>query len=421
MNMFKTAILSLISTIFKLLSALIINKVISIFVGPAGIALIGQFQNLIQMVNTLSQGGMLSGVTKYTAEYNKHSPENIEKLWSTAFKIIVLLSIILGFLLIVLSKALSSYLFGTQDYYIFIRFLGCSTIFTSLNGFVLAVINGLKKIKLYVLINIYQSLISLMLSTLLVMLYGLKGAFLALILNQSIIFVTLLFIFNKNGGREKVNKFIGRASTEELKKLFSFSLMAITSAIVGPVSLMLIRNFIQENINLNASGYWQSMWYISSMYLLVITTTLSIYYLPRLSELVSTDELKVELIKGIKIIVPLVATASFLVYLLKDFIISILFTPEFSNMRDLFRWQVCGDVLKITAWLFSYVLIAKAQSKAFIILEVINFSLFTVLSIVMIHTYGLIGGSYGYFFSNLIYLILVSIVVKVRFFKNYKS
>ncbi|END3636425.1 O-antigen flippase, partial [Escherichia albertii] len=102
MNMFKTAILSLISTIFKLLSALIINKVISIFVGPAGIALIGQFQNLIQMVNTLSQGGMLSGVTKYTAEYNKHSPENIEKLWSTAFKIIVLLSIILGFLLIVL-------------------------------------------------------------------------------------------------------------------------------------------------------------------------------------------------------------------------------------------------------------------------------------------------------------------------------
>ncbi|EOR5933513.1 O181 family O-antigen flippase, partial [Escherichia coli] len=401
--------------------ALIINKVISIFIGPSGIALIGQFQNLIQMTNTLSQGGILSGVTKYTAEYNKHSPENLENLWGTALRIITFLSIIIGLLLFFFAGTLSSYLFSTQGYSVFIQLLGCVTIFTSVNNYALAILNGLKKIKLYVLVNIYQSIISLILSILFVILYSLKGAFLALILNQSVVFITLLFVFYKNSKLINIKKIIRHMSNEEVKKLFSFSLMALTSAIVGPVSLMLIRNYIQGNISINASGYWQSMWYISSMYLLVVTTTLSIYYLPRLSELVSNDDLKIELIKGIKIIVPLVVAASLTVYLLRDFIISLLFTSEFLSMRNLFQWQVCGDVLKITAWLFSYVLIAKAQSKIFIILEVINFSLFTALSIFMIHIYGLIGGSYGYFLSNLIYLILVSIAVKIRFFKQHNA
>ncbi len=180
MNIFKTAILSLISTIIKLLSALIINKVISIFIGPSGIALIGQFQNLIQMTNTLSQGGILSGVTKYTAEYNKHSPENLENLWGTALRIITFLSIIIGLLLFFFAGTLSSYLFSTQGYSVFIQLLGCVTIFTSVNNYALAILNGLKKIKLYVLVNIYQSIISLILSILFVILYSLKGAFLAL-------------------------------------------------------------------------------------------------------------------------------------------------------------------------------------------------------------------------------------------------
>lgn len=400
-----------------MLSALVINKIVSIYIGPSGIALIGQFQNLIQMSNTFSQGGVLSGVTKYTAEYNKHTPERLDLLWMTTFRIIIILSLICGFVLIFFSHYLSIYLFSNVQYYQYIRLLGGVTIFTSLNSYVLAILNGLKKIKLYVVINIYQSIVSLFLSSFLVIYLGLDGAFLALVLNQSVIFITLVFTFYRYDIFSRLKGWCNNYSSVEAKKLFAFSLMAITSAIVGPLSLMLIRYFIQENIGINASGYWQSMWYISSMYLLVVTTTLSIYYLPRLSELSNNEEIKKELFSGLKIIIPLVSIASFLVFCLRDYIISILFTHEFYEMRYLFKWQVCGDVLKITAWLFSYILIARAESKVFILLEIVNFSFFALLSIVMIHLYGLIGGSFGYFISNFIYLLLVASVVYYRFLK----
>ena len=46
MSLVKTSFLSLIATSVKVLSLLVINKVVAVTIGPSGIALIGQFQNI---------------------------------------------------------------------------------------------------------------------------------------------------------------------------------------------------------------------------------------------------------------------------------------------------------------------------------------------------------------------------------------
>ncbi|EFA5100662.1 O-antigen flippase, partial [Escherichia coli] len=56
MNLIRTSLLSVISTFFRLLSALVINKAIATFIGPTGLALIGQFQNFTQIALVLAQG-----------------------------------------------------------------------------------------------------------------------------------------------------------------------------------------------------------------------------------------------------------------------------------------------------------------------------------------------------------------------------
>ncbi|EJA4662991.1 O-antigen flippase, partial [Escherichia coli] len=58
MNLIRTSLLSVISTFFRLLSALVINKAIATFIGPTGLALIGQFQNFTQIALVLAQGGI---------------------------------------------------------------------------------------------------------------------------------------------------------------------------------------------------------------------------------------------------------------------------------------------------------------------------------------------------------------------------
>ena len=75
MTLIKTSVLSFIATAIKMLSMLAINKAVAVFIGPTGLALIGQFQNFTQLGMTVAQGGINAGVTKYTAEYGRESDQ----------------------------------------------------------------------------------------------------------------------------------------------------------------------------------------------------------------------------------------------------------------------------------------------------------------------------------------------------------
>ncbi|MCU6474374.1 O-antigen translocase, partial [Escherichia coli] len=266
-----------------------------------------------------------------------------------------------------------------------------------LNGLFLSIINGLKEIRSYIKINIIQSIYSLIFTSLLIYFLGLKGALIALATNQSIIFFITLFMLRKH---EVITwkKFTSSFDKKISKNLFSYSAMAITSAIMVPTSQFIIRDYIGTTQGLDQAGYWQGVWYISTTYLMIVTTALSTYYLPRLSEITSKQELKKEILQGYKILLPIVIACGLVIYLLRDFIIYLLFSDSFSPMKPLFTWQIIGDVFKIASWLLAYVMLAKAMTKTFIISEVmfsISFILLSYLFISLMNS-GTIGATYAY-------------------------
>ena len=75
-------------------------------------------------------------------------------------------------------------------------------------------------------------------------------------------------------------------------RLGHYSMMALVSAVVVPVSQLIIRSYIRKHEGITNAGLWEGINRISAMYLLVITTSLSVYYLPRLAELRSKQELR---------------------------------------------------------------------------------------------------------------------------------
>lgn len=113
------------------------------------------------------------------------------------------------------------------------------------------------------------------------------------------------------------------------------------------------------------------MWRLSAAYLMLVTTTLSLYYLPKLTELKDPKEIKAEILQDYKIILPVAAACGLVIYLLRDFIIGVLFTSDFIPMRDLFAWQMVGDTLKIGSWILAYLMLGQALVKMFIVTEVI--------------------------------------------------
>lgn len=410
MTLVKTSLLSLIATFFKMLSGLVINKAVSVYIGPAGLAVIGQFQNFSQLVLIAAQGAINNGVVKYTAEYGKES-EKLPSLFSTSIRISFTTSIVVGCILAIFSNFFSLKILDDVQYqFVFIIF-GFTIILFVLNGLFLSIINGLKEIRSYIKINIIQSIYSLIFTSLLIYFFGLKGALIALATNQSIIFFITLFMLRKH---EVITwkKFTSSFDRKISKNLFSYSAMAITSAIMVPTSQFIIRDYIGTTQGLDQAGYWQGVWYISTTYLMIVTTALSTYYLPRLSEITSKQELKKEILQGYKILLPIVIGCGLIIYLLRDFIIYLLFSDSFAPMKPLFTWQIIGDVFKIASWLLAYVMVAKSLTKAFIITE-ISFSLsFVFISIMLINSYGAIGATIAYSVNYILYLTFVFLILR---------
>lgn len=413
MTLIKTSALSFIATIVKLLAGLVINKAVAVYIGPSGLALVGQFRNFNQLAMTAAQGGINTGVTKYTAEYGKES-ERTPILFSTASKISLFSSIVVGVGIVIFANFTSEYFLKSNNYsYIFVIF-GFTIILFVINGLLLSILNGLKEIKTWVWINIIQSIYSLIFTTILIVFLGLDGALIALVTNQSIILLIVLWMLRKHP-IIKLENFRKTFDSTEAKKLSGFALMAITSAATVPVSHLIIRNYIGENLGWDAAGHWQAIWYISTMYLSVVTTALSIYYLPRLSEITEKDELRKELWQGYKIIMPIVIMMAATIFLLKDFIIWILFTKDFFPVRELFLWQLVGDIIKIAAILIAQLMIAKAMIKIFIVSEIFFSLSFVLFSIFLVNNNGLIGISYAFALNYTLYLFFIFYLTKKHF------
>lgn len=405
MTLLKTSFLSFISTIIKMISALVINKAVSIYIGPSGLALIGNFQNFNQILMVLGQFGINNGVTKYTAEYKKNSPRNLKPMFTTSLWISSCSSIVVSFLILIFSESLATIVLLDVKFNYIYEIFALTLILFVINNLLLSIINGLKDIKLWFKVNVLQSIFSLILTLSLIFYLGLGGALISIVTNQSIVFFILVFMLNKNS-ELKLNLFIGTFNAEEGKKLVKFAVMGFLTIVTLPVSLLIIRNSIGDNIGWQEAGYWQALWYISTMYLMVITTSLSVYYLPKLSEIENPFEVKKEIFQCYKLIIPFLILVISMLYYFKDIVLTILFSDEFKSVSDdVFLYQLFGDFVKVMAWVFSYIMLAKAMTKEFVVTQILFSISFVLLSVFLIQKFGLKGVSIAYFVNYIFYLV----------------
>ncbi|RZJ41836.1 MAG: O-antigen translocase, partial [Chryseobacterium sp.] len=258
-----------LSTLIKLITSYITVKVVASVIGPAGVALVGQLQNFTAIFTTIGAGGINNGVVKLVSEHKEQESE-LKKYLKNGFKLTSFFSLISGFFLMILSTYLSKWvLFEEKYYYLFILF-GTSLILLSFNNFFLSVLNGFKEFKSFVAINIFTNIVSLLFTVVLVWLYELKGALIAVVTYQGIIlFITLFFLRKKKWFSREL---WGSWDKAVIRKYLSFSLMALVTAMTVPVSQLLIRGYIIQKFSITEAGYWEGINRISAMYLMFVTT-----------------------------------------------------------------------------------------------------------------------------------------------------
>lgn len=404
------------STLVKMLTGFISVKMVALIIGPSGIALLGQLSNFSSIIMTVACGGINTGVTKYIAEY-KESDATIKKLLSTAIRITLWCSFACGILMVIFHNTLSNLIMRNSEFgYVFVYF-GLTIFLYALNMLLSSILDGYKEFKKYVAVNIVGSIVGLVFTLAFVFLFGLKGALISAVTFQSVMFFISLWMvrklpwLNKSYFTVKFDKVIAR-------KYFRYTLMTLATAATVPVSQLLLRGYVISNISSVEAGWWEAMNRISNMYLMVITTSFSVYYLPRLSEIKDKIELRNEIFKAYKIIVPVLLLGFIAVYFSRFIVIRVLFTKEFLSMENLFIWQLIGDFFKICSWLLAYLMIAKAMTRIYITTEIIFSLLFVFLGFVFMKINGVVGLTQALTINYVLYFICMLIVFRKLIFER---
>jgi len=405
MTLIRTSVMAGATAVIRMAIGLGITKIIAVYVGPAGMALFGQFQSFMSAAGAIASGGTSNGVVKYLAQH-RDAPDQRRRVFCTAVILGLSLSGVVAAVLVSDAAAIALVLFGQEGYEPAIFAIAAGLVFMSTNATLIAALNGLKLSARFFCVQIVLGLLSLILVVAFVPTYGIIGAMIALVVSQPLCLIVALFLLPSTL-RVSASNILRLADKASAVQLIRFSAMALTTAIVVPASHIAIRDTLASNVSIQAAGYWHGMWRISEVYLLFITSALSVYYLPRLSEIDDKTLLLHEIIGAAKYVIPAAIFSSAIIFLSRDLIIYMLFTSEFRDMRELFAYQMIGDVLKVSSWLLAFLMLAKARAALYITSEIVFAALFVGLTIILVKSYGLVGSSMAHAANYAIYLMLM--------------
>lgn len=416
MNFIKTSFLSGLSTGISLIARLISTKIVAIYLGTNGMFLLGQLKDFLRLSNTISSFGIENGIIKYTSEYEKQETE-LKGVIGTSFKINFFSAVFVSGLILIFKERVSDFLQINFDQNFYFLILIISVISASINTCFLSIYNGLKKIELYVLINIFSNVLSAALIILLVLKMKIIGAFYALALNQilSLLINILFYLYFKPF---KIKWILESFLKENLKKLSKFSIMAIAGPSCLIISTFIIRDHIYNEFGSDYAGSWEAMWRISAIYLLFLITTFKFYLIPTFSK-VNDNKLRSEVFKIWKVTIPIIILITVAVYMTRNIIIDLLLSKEFILINVIIFFHLLGDIIKINCWVLGNIMISKADTKSFVFFQVEWSTLFILFSYLFIEMYGFVGVSISYLVTYVIHFSLLNLYYrKLLWVKN---
>ncbi|ENG1108839.1 lipid III flippase WzxE [Yersinia enterocolitica] len=408
MSLAKASIWTAGSTLIKIGVGLLVVKLLAVTFGPSGVGQAGNFRQLITVLGVLSGAGIFNGITKYVAEYHQQ-PERLRAVLGTSSAIVLGFSTLLVLIFLLAAKPVSIALFGHADYQNVVRAVAFIQMGIAYANLFLAILKGYRDAMGNALAVIGGSLIGVVAYYICFRIGGYPGALVGLALVPALVVIpaAAMLIRRKTIPLSYLKLSWDKALASHLGK---FTIMALITSVTLPVAYVMMRNLLADRYGWDAVGIWQGVSSISDAYLQFITASFTVYLLPTLSRLKAKADISREILRSLKFVLPAVATASLIVWLLRDFAIWLLFSHQFTAMRDLFAWQLVGDVLKVGSYVFGYLVIAKASLRFYILTEVSQFLLLTGFAHWLIPMNGSLGAAQAYMATYIVYFALCSCV-----------
>lgn len=400
-----TFLLTSLNTVVKVLSGIVLNKIIAVYLGPAGLAMLGQFQNFAGILTGIGNASIQTGVVKKIAENSEKKYRN--KILVNASILVLVLSAVSSIIVFVFSDYFAQVILFDIGFSTTIKIFALSILFYAANVYFLSILNGLREIRQLTFISILLSLIPVLMIPLLITYFQISGVIYALILTQFLVFLLsyglLLKKHSYNFFKVKFSKF----DMGITRILLKFGLVSFLSGALLSLSLLIVRTYIVESNSLEAAGIWEAAYKISIYFNLLFLMPISIHYLPKFSAMDNFKKIDKEIKSIIKaLIIPLLFIV-FFTYLIADSIVIFLFSADFLLVNEILVVVMIAEVFRIFGGIYVTSLLASQLFKQAIFPE-FGFAVIFIGHVIFqsLSQLNLLDVALSYLLATIIYFLL---------------
>lgn len=398
-------------TLFNALRAFAINKLLAIFLPPAAFACVGQFLNFMSIGSATSSLALQNGWTALTAQ-NKENRDKLLGIWRGGLRLTTFASLLtfVFALLFCFMAPLETLLPGipTRLAQAAILFALPGVFATNIITISAAVMNGLGENRKWALINIVTSMWQVLWVAF--FLYTGRLSVLSIIATQSIVAAIFAIQISSRAGFSV--KQIWKTALDTRGPWLSYALMGLVPMVLSPVVLTVMRMTVASSFGNDAAGIWQSVWKVSDFLFMAMSAILTVIILPRVSSKMSRVEFfrmfHPLLLRIMGISLMMVAA----LYFGRSILVQVLFSQAYMGAVDYLPLQLVGDFFRAGGFALALVLIARAETKIFLAVEVCSELLLAVGTFVGIKLVEFNGPMASYAFENFVYFVVLYILVR---------
>lgn len=401
--------------VYQILIQIIRSKFVAVLLGPAGVGIMGLYQSGLQFIQSFTNMGLASSAVRDVSEANS-TGDTVRT--ARIIKVVKRLVWITGFLgliaVVVFSPLLSKSSFGNYDYTIPFIILAVTLLFDQLSAGQRVVLQGMRRLKDLAKCSAFGVTFGLFTSIPLYYWFGVRGIVPTFVLN-SVCSLVLSWIYSRKIKTVPV-QVSTRQTFEDARQMLVMGISMSVSGILVTGVAFIIRSYIQNHGGVEEVGMYQAGFVIMNTYVGLIMNAIGTDYYPRLAAINKDNDKCREAVSkqgeiGTMILAPMLTVC--LIFM--PFMLQLLYSDRFLAANNYISWACLGMLLRLASWVVSFLFVAKAESKLFMITEASANVYVLLFYIIGYNLWGLSGIGAAFALNYLVYFIQVYLIARKRY------
>lgn len=375
-----------VSVLARAGGALTLNKLLAVYGGPGGLTLLAHFQNLMALLTTLPNDGVHVGIVKYLAPRRPGSAG--WRLWLGSGALLNAAVLLLGFLALPLLRGPLLAAFRPTVGWVLGVVLGI-TLLTA-HAYLAAVLLAAQRLRAYISLTVLLSVLGpAAVAAALGAGWPVPEVLLAYLLAQGLTVLPTAWVCARAGLLAPLRPRISRPA---LLGLGRFLLMALSVLLCSKAVDFALRDLLIARFSLAQTGLWQAVAKLSDNYTMVFSAVMGAVFYPRLAALAGQPAARRAYVRAVLgLLATLLGLGLATLWLLRDWLLPLLFDARFREARTLLAPQLLGDWAKFLSWTLLYLLIADARAGRYVLVQVLSAGLYAGLLAGLLPRFGLYG------------------------------